>query len=269
VTDLGKKNVLGVLVDAVDEYDRVVDRIIAAARSRRAFTVSALAVHGVMSGVSDSSLRYRINHLDLVTPDGQPVRWALNLLYGARLSDRVYGPTLMLRVCEAAASEGLPILLYGSTSEVLSKLATSLRRRFPSLCVAGMEPSRFRRTDRNERGEIASRIESSGARIVLVGLGCPRQEAFAHAYREALAMPVVAVGAAFDYHAGLLREPPPAIQRAGLQWLYRLLEEPGRLWKRYLLLNPKYLGLLTLQAIGLWRPDPNGAKPPAEELIWG
>jgi N-acetylglucosaminyldiphosphoundecaprenol N-acetyl-beta-D-mannosaminyltransferase len=265
----GKRNLLGVLVDAVDEYDPVVDRIVAAAKEGRGFGVSALAVHGVMSAVADEALRYRINHLDLVTPDGQPVRWALNALYGAGLRDRVYGPRLMLHVCQAAASEGLPVFLYGSTHGVLSKLAANLRQGFPGLELAGTEPSRFRRTGPRERAEIASRIRNSGAKLTMVGLGCPRQEVFAHAYRDVLAMPVVAVGAAFDYHSGSLREPPAAIQRAGLQWLHRLLQEPQRLWKRYLLLNPKYMWMVTLQALGLWAPDLGGTEPPVEELMWG
>ena len=266
--DQGKRNVLGVLVDAVD-YDGVVKKIITAAREGRSLSVSALAVHGVMTGVLDAEQRYRLNHLDIVTPDGQPVRWALNLLHGARLADRVYGPNLTLRLCHAAAKEGLPIYLYGSSSEVLSRMEPGLRARVPGLEIAGREPSKFRRTTRKEKHEIVERIRGSGARLVFVGLGCPRQEIFAYEYRDALEMPVVAVGAAFDFHAGLIPEAPPAMQRAGLQWLHRLVQEPTRLWKRYLALNPAYLGLLGLQATRLWQPDPERARPPSREQLVG
>src|SRR5205823_13604830 len=169
----------------------------AAARERRPLAVSALAVHGVMTGVLDREHRYRLNHFDLLVPDGQPVRWALNALHRARLKDRVYGPTLMLKTCERAAEEGLPIFLYGSTAEVLAELQANLLRRFPTLRVAGTMPSRFRRLSAAERDETAAAIRASGAALTFVGLGCPRQEVWAFEMREALSMPVLAVGAAF------------------------------------------------------------------------
>jgi len=266
--DLGKRNVLGVLVDATD-YDAAVQRIVEAAREGRPYGVTALAVHGVMTGVMDRDQRYRLNHIDLVTADGQPVRWALNLLHRTRLRDRVYGPTLTLKLCEVAAREGLPIYFYGSSNAVLHRLTSSLQARFPGLIIAGAEPSKFRRTTAEEKAETARKIRSSGAKVTLVGLGCPRQEAFVHEYRDALGMPVVAVGAAFDYHAGVLREPPLFLQRVGLHWLYRLAQEPRRLWRRYVLFNPAYIGLLALQALRVWRPDPSDSDPPAHELLWG
>ncbi len=265
---LGKRNVLGVLVDCID-YDGAATRIVEAARARAPLSASALAVHGVMTGVQDEQHRYRLNHLDLVTPDGQPVRWALNLLHGAGLSDRVYGPVLMLRVCETAAAEGLPIFLYGSDRSTLDSLAHRLQSRFRDLRIAGTETSKFRRTTDSEKEEIAARIRVSGARITFVGLGCPRQEVFAYEYRDHLSMPVIAVGAAFDYHSGNLKQPTERIQALGFQWAYRLLQEPGRLWKRYLLLNPAYVGLLLAQWTRLWRPEVDGLQPPTRQLLYG
>ena len=253
--DEGKRNVLGVLVDAVD-YAAATDRILAAARERRHFAATALAVHGVMTGVLDPPHNRRLNAFDLVTPDGQPVRWALNLLHHADLADRVYGPTLTLRVLERAAAEGLPVYLYGSTQPTLDRLVSALEGQFPALKIAGAEPSKFRSVQPGEDAEIAERIKASGARLVLVGLGCPRQEVFAYAMRPLLDMPLLAVGAAFDYHAGLLRTPPPWMQRYALEWLWRLALEPKRLWKRYVLLNPGYLIRLAVQKIGLWKPEP-------------
>jgi N-acetylglucosaminyldiphosphoundecaprenol N-acetyl-beta-D-mannosaminyltransferase len=247
----------------------VVEETTAAAREGRRFAVSPLAVHGVMTGALDPEHRYRLNHLDLVTPDGQPVRWAMNLLCAAGLRDRVYGPVLMMHLCRAMASQRMPIYLYGSSREVLDRLEAALRQRIPGILIAGAEPSKFRRTSPEEKMEIIGRIRDSGARIVFVGLGCPRQEIFAYEYRKDLVLPIVVVGAAFDYHAGLLREPPGLIQRTGLQWLYRLVQEPRRLWRRYLILNPTYLGLLALQALGLWRPDPSAVRPPDRELMVG
>ena len=263
-----KRNLLGVLIDAID-YDTVVNAVMAAAKERRPLAVSPLAVHGVMTGVLDREHRYRLNALDIVTPDGQPVRWGLNLIHGARLRDRVYGPTLMLHLTRAAAREGVPIYLYGSSQAVIERLKARLPELSPGIVVAGAEPSKFRRTSRNEKASIVERIHSSGALMVFVGLGCPRQEIFAYEYRDVLGVPVVAAGAAFDYHSGFLREPAPGLQRAGLQWAYRLLQEPGRLWKRYLVLNPAYITLLALQVLRLWHPDPMRAVPPREEVLVG
>jgi exopolysaccharide biosynthesis WecB/TagA/CpsF family protein len=254
---LGKRNVLGVLVDAVD-YEAATDRAMSAARDGRPMALTALAVHGVMTGVQDPAHNARLNSFDLVTPDGQPVRWALNLLHGTGLADRVYGPTLTLRVLERCAAEGLPVYLYGSTDETLARLVPALHEMLPALKIAGMEASKFRAVRPGEDAEIASRIVASGARLVLVGLGCPRQEVFAYAMRPLLDMPLLAVGAAFDYHAGQLRRPPAWMQRYALEWLWRLGLEPGRLWRRYLLLNPAYLARLAAQKTRLWH-----AAPPA------
>ena len=266
--DSGKRNVLGVLVDVVD-YEGAVDRIIRAAGDEAPYAVSALAVHGVMTGVSDEPHRYRLNHLDLVTPDGQPVRWALNLLHGTSLSEPVSGPDLMPRLCEAAAAAALPVYFYGSDDDTLERLERRMTQRFPNLVIAGREPSKFRTTSAEEKLQIARRIRDSGARLAFVGLGCPRQEAFAYEYRDALGIPVVAVGAAFDYHAGKLKRPPEWARRRGLEWLFRLFQEPRRLWKRYLVLNPLYVSLLVLQKIRLWRPNPMDVEPPASELLYG
>jgi exopolysaccharide biosynthesis WecB/TagA/CpsF family protein len=251
----GKRNVLGVLVDITD-YEGATDAVLTAAREHRHLAVTALAVHGVMSGVHDPSYAARLNSFDVVTPDGQPVRWALNLLHRVGLRDRVYGPDLTLSVLRHCADEDLPVYLYGSTPSTLDRLCRRLAARVPGLRIAGTEPSKFRQSHPGEAAEIAERIRTAGARVVLVGLGCPRQEVFAHALRPLVDMPVLAVGAAFDYHAGLLARPPLWLQRAGLEWCWRLGHEPARLWRRYLLLNPAYLGRLWAQLVHLWRATP-------------
>lgn len=234
-----KRPVLGIGINAVD-YDGAVTRIIDAARRGRPFSVSALAVHGVMTGALDLTHRYRLNRLDLVVPDGQPVRWALNLLHDAGVRERVYGPNLMLRLCEAAARQEVPIFLYGSRPDVMARLETNLRRRFPALRIAGTATSRFRNADDVENAAIIDDIRATGARLVFVGLGCPRQEVFAFENAAALSCAVVAVGAAFDFHAGTQKQAPHWMQDRGLEWLFRLISEPRRLWRRYVLLNPLF-----------------------------
>jgi N-acetylglucosaminyldiphosphoundecaprenol N-acetyl-beta-D-mannosaminyltransferase len=266
--DHGRRDVLGVLVSAVD-YDAAVAAVLDAARAGRPFAATAAASHAVMTGVHDSAQRHRLNALDLVVPDGQPVRWALNLLHGTGLTDRVYGPELMLRCCAQAAREGLPIYLYGSTPETLARLRANLERHFPALLVAGTQPSRFRRLDAAEKAAVVEDIRRSGARLLFVGLGCPRQEVWAYEYRAHLPLPIVAVGAAFDFHAGTQAQAPAVMQRNGLEWLFRLAHEPRRLWRRYLGLGPAYLWLVALQRAGLRRIDPASAPAPAEELGYG
>jgi N-acetylglucosaminyldiphosphoundecaprenol N-acetyl-beta-D-mannosaminyltransferase len=268
VIDLGKRDVVGILIDTVD-YESAVQKIIVAAHERRPFAASALAVHGIMTGVQNAEHGFRLNRLDLVTPDGQPVRWALQLLHGVRLPDRVYGPKLMDQLCAVAAEEGISVYLYGSRRAVIERLRTSLSERFPDLRIAGAEPSRFRRTTVAEKEAIARRIADSGAGIVFIGLGCPRQEVFAYEYRAMLDVPLVAVGAAFDYHGGVRREPPEFVQRAGLQWLHRLIQEPGRLWKRYTIVSAAFLCLAALQFLKLWRIDPRSLREPKGELLYG
>ena len=264
--DRGKRSVLGVLVDAVD-YEAALSRIVDAASQRRSYTVSALAVHGVMTGVQSAVHKFRLNSFDLVVPDGQPVRWALNAIHRTRLPDRVFGTKLALRTLEIAASEGLPVYFYGTTRSILAKLIPRLKQRYSSLTVAGAEPSKFRTLDLNERLALAERIRKSGTAITFVGLGCPRQEVFVYEMKGLLPMPVLAVGAAFAFIAGELAQAPAFMQRNGLEWLFRLGQEPRRLWRRYLLLNPYYLFLLAGQFLGM-RYSTEGRKP-AREVGYG
>jgi N-acetylglucosaminyldiphosphoundecaprenol N-acetyl-beta-D-mannosaminyltransferase len=263
-----KHNVLGVLVDDAD-YDGVTARVLAAARAAQPMAVSALAVHGVVSACGDPSLRARLNRFDLVVPDGQPVRWALRLLHRSGLQDRVYGPELTRRLLTAASAEALPVYFYGSTPETVEAMRRRLPTLYPELVIAGIEPSAFRAVSDGEQARIAHRIAASGARLVFVGLGCPRQERFAYAMRGRLGVPILAVGAAFDYFAGALNEPPMVVQDHGLQWLWRLCQEPRRLWRRYLLLNPAFLSLLAAQRVGLWRPIADSDVLPGPDSVPG
>ena len=247
--DHGKKSVLGILIDAVD-YEGALARILDAAQMRRSYAVSALAVHGVMTGIESPQHKYRLNDFDLIVPDGQPVRWALNLVHGVHLADRVYGPELTLRSLKMAEEEGLQVFFYGTTSAILERLLTRVSELFPKLMIVGAVPSKFRNLDEAECDALQQSILASGAQLLFVGLGCPRQEVFVHEMKERLPMPLLAVGAAFAFIAGELSQAPPTMQRHGLEWLYRLKEEPKRLWRRYLILSPHYLYLLARQYFG-------------------
>ena len=268
VINLGKKNILGILVDTVD-YDATTKLILEAADVGGKLAVSALAVHGLMTGVLDKEHKYRLNSLDLVVPDGQPVRWALNWLYAAGLKDRVYGPNLTLRLCEKAAEKKVPVFFYGSRPEVLTLLCSNLQTMFPNLIIAGTLPSFFRPISNEEKIQVVASIRHSGARIIFVGLGCPRQEVWIYEFREALSMPLIAIGAAFDFHAKVIPQAFPFMQKLGLEWFYRLMMEPRRLWKRYLLLNPLYLYYLILQYFNLMVLEPTDSIFPLRDLNYG
>lgn len=258
----GKHSILGINIHAVD-YEHAVSQIVGAASQKQPCAVSALAVHGVMTGFMDKVHARRLNGLDLVVPDGQPVRWALSWLHKKKLPDRVYGPNLTLKVAESFAENGLSIYIYGSKEETLDKLVGNMKKMYPKLQIAGVEPSKFRRLNEVERLALAKRIKASGASAVFLGLGCPRQETWAYEYRNLLNIPILAVGAAFDFHAGTVSQAPRWMQDKGLEWLYRLCKEPQRLWQRYILLNPAYLWNIFLQYCGLkqYAPVmPNGTE---------
>ena len=175
----------------------------------------------------------------------------------------------MLKTCEAAAEQGVSIFLFGGKQELLDDLQASLMERFPDLKIAGMLASKFRTVSAAEKQEIITTIRQSGAAITMVGLGCPRQEVWAYEFKNELEMPVLAVGAALNFHAGQLDQAPPMMQRWGLEWLYRLIKEPTRLWQRYLILNPYYLGLVFLQLTGLKKFDPETTDSPEQEILYG
>jgi N-acetylglucosaminyldiphosphoundecaprenol N-acetyl-beta-D-mannosaminyltransferase len=266
MSEAGKRNILGVLIDDAS-LETATGIVIEAAHRGGAFALSAMAVHGVMEGVLDPAHLYRLNHLELVVADGQPVRWALNHLHAAGLRQRVYGPSLTVAVIARAEQEKLPVYFYGSTEDVLSLLSAKLQQTFPGLIIAGATPSTFGRITPEAADRIGEQIRQSGAQIVFVGLGCPRQEVWAYEFRDRLKIPILAVGAAFPFLAGTLRQAPQWMQDRGLEWLFRLCTEPRRLWRRYLLLSPAYLFLIACQWLG-FSFHTNGT-PPTNEILYG
>ena len=239
-----KLDLFGVQVSATD-YAEATELILDAARRRTPAVVSLHAAHAVVTASRDPALLEKVNQFQMVAPDGQPVRWALNLLYRAGLRDRVYGPELMLRLCKGAAERQVPIYLYGSTEGVLEALRSHLCARYPGLQVVGAESPPFRALAADEEDAVVRRINESGAGIVFVGLGCPKQDHFAHGIHRRVRAVLVCVGAAFDFHAGAKPMAPRWMQRMGVEWAYRLCCEPGRLWRRYLVTNTLFLGKFT------------------------
>jgi exopolysaccharide biosynthesis WecB/TagA/CpsF family protein len=233
----------GVPVSATNEAEAE-SSVLAAARAGRPALVDHLSVHGLSEAQHDPSFREALTHFDLVAPDGQPVRWALNLLFGTKLRDRVYGPALMERLCARAAKEEIGVYLYGGRPEVLSRLRERLLGRHPGLRIVGAESPPFRALTPEEDAAVVERIERSGAGLVFIGLGCPKQELFAAAHVDRIHAVQLCVGAAFDFLAGVKPMAPRWMQDRGLEWLFRLASEPRRLWRRYLVANSIFVAQL-------------------------
>jgi N-acetylglucosaminyldiphosphoundecaprenol N-acetyl-beta-D-mannosaminyltransferase len=233
--------VLGVPL-ALTDYRRRREWMDAMVAMRRPGYVCCAAVHTVMLSQDDPDLRAAVLGSSMTVPDGQPLVWALRAL-GHPIPARVYGPDLMASYCERSVLNGTSQFLYGGHDpEALEQLARSLRARYPGLRIVGGHSPPHRELEPAEEGAIAEEINRSRPDVVWVGIGVPKQEKWMARMRDALEAPVlVGVGAAFDFHAGLVRQAPPVMQRAGLEWAYRLAREPRRLWRRYLTYNPRFV----------------------------
>jgi N-acetylglucosaminyldiphosphoundecaprenol N-acetyl-beta-D-mannosaminyltransferase len=199
----------------------------------------------------DEEMRDAVLGASLTVPDGQPLKWALNAL-GHDLPDRVYGPELMARYCERSAGTGVRMYLYGGRNQgALAQLARNLRLRYPDIQIVGGYSPPFRALTDDEESEVAREINHSGADVVWVGIGVPKQEKWMAHMRDKLVSPLlVGVGAAFDFHADLVPQAPNWMQTLGLEWLYRLIQEPRRLWRRYLRYNPRFVFAFLKQYAG-------------------
>jgi N-acetylglucosaminyldiphosphoundecaprenol N-acetyl-beta-D-mannosaminyltransferase len=233
--------ILGVPL-AVSDYDEVIGWMDTMVASNSRGWLTAAAVNLVMSACDDPATMRAVLDSTLAVPDGQPLVWALRLLGHARAT-RVYGPELMAQWCAHAATTGTPTYLYGGRSEeALGELTERLLARFPGLRIVGGYSPPFRPLTAEERDRVVAEIDASGAQVVWVGTGQPKQELWMHEMRPLLSAPLlVGVGAAFDFHAGIISQAPSWMQRNGLEWVYRLTREPKRLWRRYASQNPRFL----------------------------
>jgi N-acetylglucosaminyldiphosphoundecaprenol N-acetyl-beta-D-mannosaminyltransferase len=203
-----------------------------------------------MEAFDSSAFQRVVNGADLVTPDGRPLVWALRSL-GVRDATQVRGTDLTTHVVERAAREGIPIGLYGGTPDLLKTFVRILERRYPGVRVVCQIAPPFRPLTPEEDETVTQEIVSSGARILFVGIGCPKQERWMEAHKDRIAAVMLGVGAAFDFHTGRVRQAPGWMQAAGLEWLFRLLMDPKRLWKRYAKHNPRFVVLFLRQLVRL------------------
>ena len=245
------EKIIGVRVDRTS-YQAAVDLVLNWAQKHESRYVCAANVHMVMEAYDSPKFHEVLNRADLVTPDGMPLVWMLRQL-GAKDQTRVYGPDLLLWVVRPAAQKKITVGFYGGSQEVLNTMVNGLKIRHPDIDVSYAYSPPFRPLSPEEKQKVIKEINASGVSILFVGLGCPRQEYWMAENREYIKSVMIGVGAAFDFHAGRKAQAPSWMQGLGLEWLFRLLVEPRRLWKRYLYHNPRFLVLAFLQLTGLYK----------------
>ncbi|MEM6252980.1 MAG: WecB/TagA/CpsF family glycosyltransferase [Cyanobacteria bacterium P01_D01_bin.156] len=227
-------------------YGDACDRISHWAQTQESCYIVAANVHVVMTAYWNPDYRNVVNHAALVTPDGMPLVWGLRRL-GIKHQSRVYGPDLMLAWCERAAQEQLSVYFYGGTHIMVQTLVQNLQKQFPTLKIAGAYAPPFRDLSPAEEAADVEAINQSGAAVVFVGLGCPKQEEWMARQQGQANAVMVGVGAAFAFHSGSVSQAPRWMMAWGLEWLYRLCQEPRRLWRRYVIHNTAFLLLFGLQ----------------------
>lgn len=239
IPPLAHRAILGVRVDGTS-YGDACDRLHGWITQQQWGYVVAANVHVIMTAQQSPAYREVLKHAALVTPDGMPLVWAMRLL-GLTEQTRVYGPDLMGFWCERSSRLGVPLYLYGGTPAMVAKLLDILPQRYPGLVIAGSYSPPFRPPSAAEDEDDRNRIHASGAQVVLVALGCPKQEYWMARQAPHLKAMAIGVGAAFSFYSGSVSQAPRWLMGLGLEWLYRFSQEPGRLWQRYLLNNPLFV----------------------------
>jgi N-acetylglucosaminyldiphosphoundecaprenol N-acetyl-beta-D-mannosaminyltransferase len=240
-SDVARRDILGIPI-AMTSYAEAMDVMDGIVARRERGYVCAVAVHAVMVSQHDPEMRAAVTGSTLTVPDGMPLVWAANAL-GEKLHNRVYGPELMDRYCGRCAEKGHRVWLYGGRDQgSLMQLALNLRRRHPGIEIVGGYSPPFRALSPEEEDAVATQINEARPDVVWVGIGVPKQEKWMARMRPRLEAPVLcAVGAAFDFHAGRVSQAPPWMQQRGLEWIYRIAQEPRRLLPRYLYYNPRFM----------------------------
>lgn len=244
--------VLDAFVDSMD-WNQVLETTGDWAQAQQSRYMCFCNVHSIVTAKFRADAGEAIRGADMVLPDGMPIAWALRLL-GFREQSRIDGPTFMWRLCQKLQHSGNSIFLYGNQKSTLDRLCSNLASIFPKLRIAGVISPPFRQLTPDEDDAIVNAINATGATVLLVSLGCPKQEMWMARHHGRIRALMVGVGAAFDYHAGTVRRAAPWMQATGLEWFYRLTQEPTRLWRRYLVTNAVFVAYLCMQLIAYALP---------------
>jgi len=247
-------DILGVDLSAVN-MNRTLELVEKWMGAQKSAYICMTGVHGVMEAQSKPELRRALNEALINAPDGMPMSW-IGWLQGHKQMDRVYGPDFMANLCRISAGKGYRHYLYGGQPGVAAALKNALEKRFPGLQIVGTFTPPFRSLTQDEENDLLIDVQNAKPDILWVGLSTPKQECFMAEYVGRLGVPLlVGVGAAFDFHTGRLHDSPNWIKRAGLQWLHRLMQDPHRLWKRYLFNNARFIGRIAPQLLQLRRHE--------------
>jgi exopolysaccharide biosynthesis WecB/TagA/CpsF family protein len=240
---MNKYSIFGLNYCATD-YENASDLIIEQAKIKNSFTVASLPVHGLIEAYWSEKFRKTANNIDFVVPDGFPIVWALNKMYKLGLKDRVNGIDLSLHILDKAGKNNLNVFLYGSYEDTVNKFAQFINQKYPGVVICGKHPDRFREATEDEDKRDIEMINNSEANLVLVGRGCPRQEYWVESHKKKINAVMIGIGGAFDIHSQKIKRAPKWMQEHSLEWLFRLLQEPKRLWKRYLFTNTAFVLLM-------------------------
>lgn len=219
------------------DYEFILSKIEKAVSNKKKLLISPVASQTLVLAYKNKKIKTSLDKFDYLVPDSQWIKRALNLLYGIRLKKRVYGPDLMLKVCALAQKRKWNIFLYGTDLPTLDLLHKNLLARYPRLSIVGTEPSKYRNLTKTESKDLQNRLSRSGADILFIAIGSPNQEVFAERISQGQHVTIIPVGAAFDFISGVKKQAPRWMGELGFEWLFRLIQEPGRLWGRYMLLG--------------------------------
>lgn len=243
----GAKNVIGSPVTALP-FDEQIQQILKWASSRISKSVYVANVHMLMEAYWHPEMRSVLQDADLVTPDGVPLVWMLRLM-GAHKQDRVAGMEILLALCKEASLQNISIFFLGSEKEILDRMKARLEREFPELQIAGMEPLPFRPLSATEDDSLVQKLNASSAGLVFLSLGCPKQEYWIAQHKGTIKAVMIGLGGAFPVYAGMKKWAPRWVRESGLEWCYRLIQEPRRLWKRYSKTIPPFIWLALKQLL--------------------
>lgn len=263
-------NILGVGVSALDLSDAV-DTVTSFLKTGNRGYICVTDMHAIMEAQADPDFRDIQNNSLLTTPDGSPTVW-IGRIDGYKNMRQVRGADFMLRLCEASTKTGTRHFLYGGRPGVAERLRDVLIARYPGLQIVGTYTPPFRPLNAQEEVELQQRLIASRVDILWCGIGCPKQERFMAKYIGVLPVKLmVGVGAAFDFNAGLVKDSPLWVRKCGLQWAHRLVQEPRRLWRRYLLNIPRFIWLYLLQRTGVrsYELPPRPARSPSGVVVAG